>query len=149
MATQAQTNFGNVVGRPIATIQILDVGAMATGQERYHGLLASGLAQVTGFEPNPAEFERLKDRQGPYRYLPYFLGSGQPATFHLTRYPGCSSLLTPDPEVIDLFMTIGCADPGGNFHVQKTETIDTVRLDDINPALSVDFLKIDTQGYEL
>ena len=87
--------------------------------------------------------------KAPYRYLPHFLGSGQPATFHLTRYPGCSSLLTPDPKVIDLFMTIGCADPGGNFHVEKTETIDTVRLDDIKPALLVDFLKVDAQGYEL
>jgi FkbM family methyltransferase len=145
----AQSNPGEFLGRKIPTIQILDVGAMSTGQERYHPLVASGLAQVTGFEPNPAEYARLQDRKGPYRYLPYFLGAGQPATFHLTRYPGCSSLLTPDPKVIDMFMTIGCADPGGNFHVQKTETIETVRLDDIKPALTVDFIKVDAQGYEL
>jgi FkbM family methyltransferase len=144
-----QTNPGRFLGREIPNIQILDVGAMVTGRERYHALLASGLAQVTGFEPNPAEYARLKDRGGLYRYLPYFLGSGQPATFHLTRYPGCSSLLTPDPRVIDMFETIGCADPGGNFHVQKTETVETVRLDDIKPALTVDFLKVDAQGYEL
>ena len=148
-SSAAQPNFSDVLGRPIPIIQILDVGAMATGQERYHALLASGLAQVTGFEPNPAEFERLKDRKGPYRYLPYFLGSGEPATFHLTRYPGCSSLLTPDPKVIDMFMTIGCADPGGNFHVTKTEPVETARLDDIKPALDVDFIKVDAQGYEL
>lgn len=145
----AQSNPGEFLGRKVPTIQILDVGAMSTGQERYHPLVASGLAQVTGFEPNPAEYARLQDRKGPYRYLPYFLGAGQPATFHLTRYPGCSSLLTPDPKVIDMFMTIGCADPGGNFHVQKTETIETVRLDDIKPALTVDFIKVDAQGYEL
>ena len=144
-----QSSPGEFLGRKIPTIQILDVGAMATGQERYHLLLESGLAQVTGFEPNPSEYARLKDRGGPYRYLPYFLGSGRPATFHLTRYPGCSSLFAPDPAVIDKFMTIGCADPGGNFHVQKTETVDTVRLDDIKPELTVDFLKVDTQGYEL
>jgi FkbM family methyltransferase len=137
------------LGHNIPTIQILDVGAMATGQERYHPLVASGLAHVTGFEPNPAEYARLQDRKGPYRYLPYFLGAGQSATFHLTRYPGCSSLLTPDPSVIDLFITIGAADPNGNFYVQKTETVETVRLDDIKPALTVDFLKIDAQGYEL
>jgi len=144
-----RSNPGEFLGRKIPAIQILDVGAMATSQERYHPLLAAGLAQVTGFEPNPAEFARLQGRKGPYRYLPHFLGGGQPATFHLTRYPGCSSLLAPDPKVIDLFMTIGCADPSGNFHVQKTETIETVRLDDIKPPLAVDFLKIDTQGYEL
>jgi FkbM family methyltransferase len=144
-----QPTSGKFLGRNIPTIQILDVGAMAAGQERYHPLVASGLAQVTGLEPNPAEYARLKDRKGPYRYLPYFLGSGQSATFHLTRYPGCSSLLTPDPSVIDLFITIGAADPNGNFHVQKTETVETVRLDDIKPALTVDFLKADAQGSEL
>jgi FkbM family methyltransferase len=148
-AAQTQANFGQIIGRPIPTVQILDVGAMATGQERYHGLLASGLAQVTGFEPNPAEFARLKDRPGPYRYLPHFLGAGGSATFHLTRYPGCSSLLMPDPKVIDLFMTIGAGDPGGNFHVTKTEPVETMRLDDIKPALDVDFMKVDAQGYEL
>jgi FkbM family methyltransferase len=145
----AQTNPVEFLGRKVPTIQILDIGAMATGEERYHPLVTSGLAQVTGFEPNQAEFARLQDRKGPYRYLPYFLGVGQPATFHLTRYPGCSSLLAPDPKVIDMFMTIGCADPGGNFHVQKTEPVETIRLDDIKPALTVDFLKVDAQGYEL
>ena len=117
------TNLGEFLGRKIPTIQILDIGAMATGQERYHPLVASGLAHVTGFEPNPAEYAKLQDREGPYRYLPYFLGAGGPATFHLTRYPGCSSLLMPDTRVIDLFMTIGCDDPDANFHVQKTETV--------------------------
>ena len=147
MATCA--NPGEFLGRKIPTIQILDVGAMATGQERYHALVASGLAEVTGFEPNPAEYARLQNRKGPYRYLPYFLGAGQSAKFHLTRYPGCSSLLTPNSKVIDMFMTIGCADPNGNFHVEKTETVETIRLDDIKPALAVDFLKVDAQGYEL
>ena len=132
---KAQGSFSDVLGQPIPTIQILDVGAMATGQERYHGLLATGLAQVTGFEPNPAEFARLKDRPGPYRYLPHFLGAGGPATFHLTRYPGCSSLLEPDPEVIDLFMTIGASPADGNFRVIKTEPVETMRLDDINEAM--------------
>ncbi len=142
-------SFSDILGRKLPTVEILDVGAMATGQERYHGLLATGLAQVTGFEPNPAEFARLKDRPGLYRYLPYFLGSGGPATFHLTRYPGCSSLLMPDPKVIDMFMTIGCADAGGNFHVVKTEPVETKRLDDIKPEVKADLIKVDAQGYEL
>ena len=144
-----QPTSGEFLGRKIPAIQILDVGAMATGQERYHALVTSGLAEVTGFEPNPAEYARLQDRKGPYRYLPHFLGAGGAATFHLTRYPGCSSLLAPDPKVIDMFMTIGCADPSGNFYVQKTDTVETIRLDDIKPALTVDFLKVDAQGYEL
>jgi FkbM family methyltransferase len=142
-------NLPQIFARSIPTIQILDVGAMEVGQDRYLPLLEAGLAQVTGFEPNPAEYRRLQDRIGPYRYLPVFLGNGTPAMFHLTRYPGCSSLLKPDANVIDMFMKIGCADPGGNFHVQSMERVETVRLDDIGESFTVDFLKIDVQGYEL
>jgi FkbM family methyltransferase len=144
-----QSNPGEFLGRKIPTIQILDVGAMATGEERYRPLVASGLAEVTGFEPNPAEYARLQDRKSPYRYLPHFLGAGQPAKFHLTYYPGCSSLLEPDAKVINLFMTIDSVDPDGNCHVFKTETVETTRLDDIKPPLTVDFLKVDAQGHEL
>ena len=102
----AQSNPGEFLGRKVPTIQILDVGAMATGEERYHPLVASQLAQVTGFEPNPAEYARLQGREGPYRYLPHFLGSGQPATFHLTRYPGCSSLLTSRISISQVYFML-------------------------------------------
>ena len=44
----------------------------------------------------------------------------------------------PDPKVIDMFMTIGCADAGGNFHVVKTEPVETKRLDDIKPEVKAD-----------
>jgi FkbM family methyltransferase len=144
-----QVNLAEILGHPIPTIQIMDVGAMAVGQDRYDALITSGLAQVTGFEPNSAEYSRLQNRKGPYRYLPVFLGNGTPATFHLTRYPGCSSLLKPDANMIDMFMTIGCADPSGNFHVQSMEKVETVRLDDLGPNITVDYLKIDVQGHEL
>lgn len=127
----------------------MDVGAMEVGQDRYDPLVASGLAQVTGFEPNPAQYARLQSRTGPYRYLPVFLGSGAPAFFHITRYPGCSSLMKPDPSVIDLFMTISCAQPEDNFYVQRVEKCETVRLDDVGSNITVDYLKIDVQGYEL
>lgn len=142
-------SFQDIVNHPIPTIDIVDIGAMAEGQERYHALLSSGLARVTGFEPNPDEFALLCDRPGPYRYLPAFLGHGGPAAFHLTRHPGCSSLLEPDPEVIDMFLTLGCAAPTGNFHVEKTVTVDTTRLDDFGGDLLADFIKLDVQGFEL
>jgi FkbM family methyltransferase len=143
-----QINFAENLGHSIPIVEIMDVGAMAVGQNRYDPLVTSGLAHVTGFEPNPAEYTRLKTRKG-YQYLPSFLGNGGPATFHITRYPGCSSLLMPDPNVIDLFMTIGCADPGGNFHVERTEKVETIRLDDLGSNITVDYFKIDVQGYEL
>jgi FkbM family methyltransferase len=142
-------NFQEIIGHPIPRIRIVDVGAMPEGEDRYQDLIVSGLAEVTGFEPNPEQFARLAGRPGPYRYLPVFLGSGGPAAFNLARYPGCSSLLAPDPRVIDLFETIGCSDAGGNFHVERVETVETTRLDDLGPELHADFLKIDVQGFEL
>jgi FkbM family methyltransferase len=142
-------DLAEILGCPIPTIEVVDVGAMTTGHDRYHELMTSNLARVTGFEPNPVEFARLQARAGPYRYFPICLGNGAPATFHATRYPGCSSLLAPNPDIIDKFMTIGCTEPEGNFHVQSTEQIETVRLDDLGPDVTVDYLKIDVQGYEL
>jgi len=102
----------------IETIQILDVGAMIEGKACYSNLLEMGLAEVTGFEPNPTEISRLI-QQGAANctWLPYFLGDGGEATFHLTHYPGCSSLRPPDPGVIDLFNSISTIGPRGNFSV--------------------------------
>ncbi len=143
------TSFSQAIGRKIPLVEVMDIGAMAEGVEAHAGLLADGEARVTGFEPNPEQYALLKDRPGPYRYLPYFLGNGGRARFHLTRYAGCSSLIEPDPSVIDLFQSIGAGHPGGNFHVERTIEVDTVRLDDLPAEIVADHLKIDVQGYEL
>lgn len=132
----------------LSTIDVLDIGAMLESEDRYAGLVAQGLARVTGFEPDPVQFQKLSARQGPYRYLPYFLGTGGAATFHVTRYPGCSSLYEPDPAVIDLFTSIG-ASAGGNFHVVETLPVLTRRLDDIADIDGADLIKVDVQGAEL
>jgi FkbM family methyltransferase len=146
----ASDRFADILGLPIPPIALLDIGAMPEdAADRYEPLIAQGLAHVTGFEPNPREFARLSGRHGPYRYLPIALGDGGTATFHLTRYPGCSSLLEPDPNMIDLFETIGCADGARNFEVVSIERIPTTRLDDLKPDIRGDLLKIDVQGAEL
>ena len=144
-----EQSFSDIIGCPVPRIRIVDIGAMSEGEDRYHALVGSGLAEVTGFEPNPEQYVQLAGRPGPYRYLPVFLGAGGPARFNITRYPGCASLLEPDPRFIDLFETIGCASPSGNFHVQRSELVETTRLDDLGPELGMDFLKIDVQGAEL
>ena len=126
----------------IEIIQILDVGAMLEGETHYVSLLEKGLAEFIGFEPNPTELARLhQEGAANCTWLPYFLGDGGEATFHLTRYPGCSSLYTPDPGVIDLFHTIGAAEPSGNFYVVNTETVQTKRLDDVEECPPIDFVK--------
>jgi len=138
----------SVLSVPIPNIHVLDIGAMAEGEDRYAGLINQGLARVTGFEPNPVQWQILSARKGPYRYLPYCLGDGRPATIYVTRYPGCTSLYEPDPAVINLFTAIG-SEEGGNFNVVQTLTIDTHRLDDIPDLGPAGFIKLDVQGAEL
>ena len=142
-------DFNTALGTDVETIQILDVGAMLEGEACYAGLLEKGLAEVIGFEPNLTELARLHQEGAAHcTWLPYFLGDGAEATFHLTHYPGCSSLYTPDPNVINLFESIG-AEPGENFSVLETETVETKRLDDVEECPPMDFVKIDVQGGEL
>jgi FkbM family methyltransferase len=132
----------------LPSVHVVDIGAMAEGEDRYAGLVRHGHASVTGFEPNPHQFKQLAARPGPYRYLPYCLGDGRPATIHVTRYPGCTSLYEPDPAVINLFTAMG-AEEGGNFHVIQTLSIDTHRLDDVPDLGPAHLMKLDVQGAEL
>jgi len=146
----AAKNFREIIDHPVPRIGIVDVGAMLTDEpERYRDLLEMGLATLVGFEPNPEELAKLQKRRGPYRYLPLFLGDGGPATFNLTRYAGCSSLLEPDPRIIDLFHTFSATHPGGNFRVTHSSPVRTTRLDDIGDEIDVHLLKLDVQGGEL
>lgn len=140
-----------ILGSRVPMVTVVDIGAMVEGKlrNRYDGLVERGVAQVIGFEPQPAEFEKLKAHAAPrHTYLPCFVGSGKPATFYRCRYSACSSLYRPDPRVIDLFTSIG-ASLGGNFEVMGTAEVETVRLDDIKEVTACDFLKADVQGAEL
>jgi FkbM family methyltransferase len=138
------------LGIELPHVSIVDVGAMMEGAPHYAALIDGGLASVVGFEPNPAELARLAAQAGPRRtYLPYCLGRGGPATLHVTRYPGCTSLYRPNAAVIDLFRAMSASDPGGNFHVVQSEPVVTRRLDDVAECPGCDYLKLDVQGAEL
>jgi FkbM family methyltransferase len=148
--TSASNNkkLRDVLGLPLPTVEIMDIGAMDEGEDRYAVLVDQGEARVTGFEPDEKQLASLKVREGPYTYHSVFLGDGKPATFRIARYPGCSSLLDPDPGMIDLFSTIGASDLRDNFSVHRTKQVTTTRLDEVQTA-PPDLIKIDVQGAEL
>lgn len=69
-------------------INVLDVGAALSERPPYQGLVEAGRARIIGFEPNAEECARLNKEYGPpHRFFPYFVGDGQPATFHETNNP--------------------------------------------------------------
>ena len=128
-------------------ISLLDVGAMKTNEpDRYESLFKSNLIEVVGFEANLSEYIKLKNKKNE-KYLNYCLGDGTEKTLYVTKYPGCTSLYEPNPDIINLFTGIGTDD--GNFTVIEKRKIKTHKLKEIKEINKVDVVKIDTQGSEL
>lgn len=128
------------------TIRIVDIGANPIdGQPPYAPLLNSGRAELVGFEPNLQAHAALQQKKGPREiYLPLAIGDGRRRTLHHCKAPGMTSLLEPNPDVLALFH--GFSDWG---RVERSEPVDTVRLDDVEETEGLDLLKIDIQGAEL
>jgi len=58
-------SFADILNYQCPRIDVLDIGAMLEEEgDRYAPLVAQGLAQVTGFEPNPTELARLAAAPG-------------------------------------------------------------------------------------
>jgi FkbM family methyltransferase len=127
-------------------VKIVDIGANPIdGQPPYATLLRGGHADIIGFEPNPTALAKLNEQKGPTEtYLPNAIGDGKRHTLHMCASQGMTSLLTPNPDVLNLFH--GFPRWG---QVMSTEELDTTRLDDIPETEGIDLVKIDIQGGEL
>jgi FkbM family methyltransferase len=127
-------------------VKVVDVGANPVGGDPpYADLLRRGHVDLVGFEPNRDALAVLNARKGPHeRYLPLALGDGARHTLHFCASSGMTSLLRPNPLVLEMFH--GFAQWG---QVVGTEDIDTVRLDDVAETDGADLLKLDVQGAEL
>lgn len=127
-------------------IKIVDIGANPIdGEAPYSPLLRAGLAHVVGFEPNLDALAKLQAQKGPHDiYLPHAAGDGGRHTLNVCAAPGMTSLLEPNPEVLNLFH--GFPQWGT---VVSNRQIETVRLDDVPETAGMDLLKIDIQGAEL
>jgi len=129
-------------------ISICDIGAK-TGDNKdadnttfIEDLINNSNSILYGFEPNPNEYERLNTTPNK-KYFNYGVGNGNNEFLNIYKNPGLSSILEPNLDYLNLF---------GNFNewfeiLQKIE-IKTKKLDEINFDTTIDFIKIDVQGYE-
>ena len=128
-------------------IQIMDVGASVIAEVPiYSPLLELGLAHLNAFEGDPRQIDGIKRTFGNHATIyEDFLFDGKVQTLYLAgALSGMTSLLKPDQEALKFF--------NGFDHfgqIERTEQIQTKRLDDITELPSIDILKMDIQGAEL
>ncbi|GGJ37558.1 FkbM family methyltransferase [Neoroseomonas lacus] len=146
MADATAPSFRTLTGGAAPRVKVIDIGANPIDSEPpYAGMLRAGDAEVVGFEPNRAALAVLEARKGPLeRYFPHAVGDGGQHLLHICQAPGMTSLLEPDPAVLALFH--GFPEWG---RVLATETVETVRLDDVPETMGAALLKLDIQGAEL
>lgn len=128
-------------------LTIVDVGASEVEGDPppYRHLQDSGRATVFAFEPDDGArgFLANAGRAGLVA-LPYFIGDGEPGTFHQTNNSLTGSLFAPNTELLNRFVNLAeMTTP------QSTSPVQTVRIDDVPEISSFDFLKMDIQGAEL
>ena len=131
--------------KPTRATAIVDIGANPIdGEPPYKAMLAAGLCEVLGFEPQIEAVERLERNQGPHeRYLAYALGDGTARTLNICELEGMTSLLVPDPSHLALFNLFPIWGK-----VKSQIPVTTRKLDDIVEIAHLDFLKMDIQGSE-
>jgi FkbM family methyltransferase len=130
---------------PARLTSVVDVGANPIdGDPPYKAMLAAGLCEVTGFEPQAGALARLeKKKSSRERYLPYALADGTERTLHICELEGMTSLLVPDPAHLALFNLFPIWGT-----VKDRIPVSTRQLDDIAEITQLDFLKMDIQGAE-
>jgi FkbM family methyltransferase len=143
--TQPRPSLSGFLGLE-TLIDIVDVGANPIdGDAPYKPLLDGGLAHVYGFEPNPVALAKLNSLKGPNEtYFPNAVFDGNEHELKICRAEGMTSLLEPNPDVLDFLH--GFPEWG---LVEERRSVTTVRLDDVSGIENIDYLKIDIQGGEL
>lgn len=139
-------SFEEIVIPPLMTV--VDIGAMLLSEDvdPFLRLSKLGRLDVIGFEPQPAECDRLNALALPgRRYLPYAVANGKRRSFYVTNTGMTSSLLPPNTRLTELFNNLAEL-----MKVVEIPLIDTVRLDDVAEiqGQGCDLLKLDTQGSE-
>lgn len=133
---------------PHLALVMYDIGARLGIHYLYTELLELQNFSVIGFEPDREEVTKLNNSEysGIKKTFPFAIAESQASrTIFITKYPGCSSLYPPNKDLLSQYLV------SDFFEVVKTETIETISLDEFTKQFDVvqpDFLKIDTQGAE-
>ena len=132
--------------RPERLTAVVDIGANPIDSDPpYKRMLVNRLCTLVGFEPQAEGLAKLNAMKSDLEtYLPYAVGDGGKGILKICHAPGMTSLLTPEPRVLDCF-------PGFTQFGQVVSElpIETRTLDSISEITHLDFLKIDVQGGEL
>lgn len=143
--------FPVLEGFDLSTVQIriVDVGAEALDFEEdvYAPLIRAVPCSIVGFDPFATSEAVPKSTTAgtvgspSKRVLPYFIGLGGEATFHLNNYSPTSSLFPTNEAFASQFLNLAelC-------RTKKSWPVSTKRLDEIPEAMDCDFLKVDVQG---
>ena len=123
-----------------------DIGARNRIETPWLNLAKQGLVDAYGFEPDPAEYERLRHNPD-VTILPYALGNRNGISdFYVTRNSGCSSCLKPNYELLEKYPYTK-----GSFNLKRKTTVELVTLNsliDKGKLPPPEFIKIDVQGLE-
>ena len=128
-------------------INIIDVGAMG-GLSKIWGPIES-IINAIGFEPDPIEFEKLKEDKNVKYYNYALYSESKNLEFNIARGGGKSSLLIPNEKFLEKYSDYN------NYVVEEKKPIPKIfvkTLDELvkqNEKLDPDFIKLDTQGSEL
>ena len=122
-------------------IIICDIGASPSEETDFiDDLFDNTNSKIVGFEPNNLEFQKLSNNSRK-KYFNFAIGDGKNHELNICTSPSMTSFLVPNYDYLKLFH---------GFEewtkILKKENIKTKKLDDLD--IKIDFLKIDTQGYE-
>ena len=131
-------------------LRLLDVGARDGIDPRWDPFAA--VIEVTAFEPDEAECERLQRAAGslayPARFLPHALWRevAEDVPFHVANWPVASSFYAPNDEFLRAFPVAR-----GLLATKEVRSIAATTLDSVRDEYGVgcDVLKLDVEGAEL
>lgn len=137
--------------------RIVDVGSETLSFENhiYTPLLKRWAAVVLGFDPFGENGSETRTTVGDgghecrVRTLKTFVGSGQPATFHMNRMRATSSLLSGNQDLAAKFSLLGEALETTDRQAVETSRLDDLLANDSDFGGAIDFLKVDVQGGSL